>query len=147
MVKSNHIDLAEISLPNGSDRMNKEWNIRSAKIENKLNTLNLEKNKELFDELEGKYIDRLNLIENQQETMKNQNTILNNHKKNIVNNKEKLEEYNNKLMINNRLNLYDIKYDKIKLKINNVLKMSLFILSMILIAVLIYKYKKNISFN
>ena len=143
MVKSNHIDLAQISLPGGINGKNYEWITRTRKMEENLNKLNLEKNKEIFKELEEKYIDRLNLIGYQQEMIEKQNTILNSHNSNINNKKKKLEEYNDKIMTKKRSNIHDMEYVKIKSIINRILKIIFLILSIILIIVIVIKFKKK----
>ena len=100
-----------------------------------------EKAKEIFGLLENRYLDRLTLVKTQQDYINKQNTLLSTKDDTIETQGETLQELKDKLQTNDRSIQYSMQDSDTQSKILGVLKGIFLIISLVVIALLIQKYK------
>jgi len=94
---------------------------------------------ELFSLLKNRYLDRLSTIKVQQEMINKLNTLLSLKDKDLIKSKQKIDLNNDKIDTKSRIIKYDTDDNNLDNIISKYLKISLFILIIILIAKLFYK--------
>ena len=99
---------------------------------------------DLFDSLQNRYLDRIDLLSTQENVLHNQNSLLNIKRKKIDENKKTIDDYNEKIVTDNRSIEHDLHYNETKDMILKYIKVTfaLFILTIILYKLYQYQMKK-----
>jgi len=99
---------------------------------------------DLFDSLQNRYLDRIDLLSTQENVLYNQNSLLNIKRKKINENEKTIDDYNEKIVTDNRSIEHDLDYNETKDMILKYIKVSfaVFILTIVLYKLYQYQMKK-----
>jgi len=101
-----------------------------------------DKAREMFGLLEGRYIDRLALLETQQTTLNKQNVLLNNKSKKIDQQDDTIDDLRDKIHTRNRRIRHNLDDNKLQNTILAIMRAIFLIISIVVIGLLIKSMQK-----